>query len=62
VISFIEDEMAGTKPCLQGFRENQNKRKGGCNSTLQITVPFHLHLTAKEIGSRSLLVVEYNSV
>jgi hypothetical protein len=54
--------MAGTKPCLQGFRENENKRKGGCNSTLQITVPFHLHLTAKEIGSRSLLVVEYNSV
>jgi hypothetical protein len=33
VISFIEEEMAGTKPCLQGFRENENKRKGGCKST-----------------------------
>jgi hypothetical protein len=47
VISFIEEEMAGTKPCLQGFRENENKRTGGCKSTLQITVPFHLHLTGK---------------
>jgi hypothetical protein len=46
--SFIEDEIAGTNPCLQGSREDENKRKGGCNSTLQIDVPFHLYLTEKE--------------
>jgi hypothetical protein len=48
VNSFIEDEIAGTNPCLQGSGEDENKRKGGCNSTLQIDVPFHLHLTEKE--------------
>jgi hypothetical protein len=40
VNSFIEDEIAGTNPCLQGSGEDENKRKGGCNSTLQIDVPF----------------------
>jgi hypothetical protein len=36
VNSFIEDEIAGTNPCLQGSGEDENKRKGGSNSTLQI--------------------------
>jgi hypothetical protein len=48
VNSFIEDEIAGTNPCLQGSGEDENKRKGGFNSTLKIDVPFHLHLTEKE--------------
>jgi hypothetical protein len=30
VNSFIEDEIAGTNPCLQGSGEDENKRKGGC--------------------------------
>ncbi|KAG6743133.1 hypothetical protein POTOM_054079 [Populus tomentosa] len=61
VNSFIEDEIAGTNPCLQGSGEDENKKKGGCNDTIQIDVPFQLQLTEKERVKKPIDIKKTNN-